>query len=158
MPINQITDLKPSKRLRQIRPWPLLCPLSVTTLESHPINFSGLSLHLPSAPAACSSSLAVLQIFTVGRKPSCLGRLSRPRSLSAVVLLKVCPAPTHPSGPSFLPPDEVTIDILRGIQGCGAAATIPACVRPSHHVTTRAATHLPNPSLVFLRTPSLPRR
>ena len=36
----------------------------------------------------------------------------------------------HPSlRPLTLPTDEITIDVLRGLQGCGAAATIPACVR-----------------------------
>jgi len=38
--------------------------------------------------------------------------------------------PFIPQTPHPLPPDEITIDVLRGIQGCGAAATIPACVRP----------------------------
>ena len=70
-------------------------------------------------------------------------------------MLSLPPVPQTPHSP---PPDEITIDILRGIQGCGAAATIPACVRPSHYITTRAETHLPNPSLVFLPTHSLPRR
>lgn len=62
--------------------------------------------------------------------------------------------PTRSQVPHFIPPDELTIDLLRGIQGCGAAAAIPACVRSSHHTTICPVTH--PPSLARYTCPCIP--
>jgi len=52
-------------------------------------------------------------------------------SLGCGFVKSVLSSPLVPQTSQSFPPGEIAIDVLRGIQGCGAAATIPACVRPS---------------------------
>jgi hypothetical protein len=42
---------------------------------------------------------------------------------------------------SLLPTDELTLDILRGFQGAGAAATIPASVNREHLPLVKINSH-----------------
>lgn len=71
---------------------------------------------------------------------------------------KYFPFPSPPFHLLFLPSDEITINVLRGIQGCGAAATIPACVRPYRHTTVFTMNQFPTLSSVYWPTHSLPPR